>query len=92
MIRKTGKWFKKQVRGTEKGKKDEAGSEEARGENVEFEKWKRVRQSQKSSEKHLGKNPRFSKQARCLTSEVFRLNSSKVVPAMLLEGRQERPC
>lgn len=47
MIRKTGKWFKKQVRGTKKGKKDEAGSEEARGENVEFEKWKRVGQSQK---------------------------------------------
>lgn len=32
MIRKTGKWFKKQVRGTEKGKKDKAGSEEAGGE------------------------------------------------------------
>lgn len=57
MIRKTGKWFKKQVRGTEKGKKDEAGSEEARGENVEFEKWKRVRQSQKALKNIWEKTP-----------------------------------
>lgn len=80
MIRKAGKWFKKQVRGTEKGKKDKAGSEEARGENVEFEKWKKSG-NHKSSEKHLGKNPRFSKQVRCLTLEVFSLNSSEAVPA-----------
>ena len=54
----------KQVRGIKKGKKDKVGSEEAR-EKVEFEKWKESG-DHKSSEKYLGKNPRFSKQARCL--------------------------
>lgn len=46
---------------------------------MEFEKWKESG-NHKSSEKHLGKNPRLSKPVKCLTLEVFSLNSSGVVP------------
>lgn len=50
---------------------------------MEFEKWKESG-NHKSSEKHLGKNPRFSERARCLALEVLSLRAVPTNETLLI--------